>query len=110
MFHIPFHEPSHGPIPAQLSFSASCCSDLRFQVKVKGQKALVSKELLKGISGVIQPSRATAVMGASGAGKTTLLNILVGAERVSNARLSTYLLAKEGSAQHENTLSLARCS
>ncbi|MEW5318453.1 MAG: hypothetical protein WDW38_009674 [Sanguina aurantia] len=50
----------------------------KVQVKVKGQKALVSKELLKGISGVIQPSRATAVMGASGAGKTTLLNILAG--------------------------------
>jgi len=38
---------------------------------------LVDKDILKGLSGVLQPARFTAVMGASGAGKTTFLNILV---------------------------------
>ena len=37
-----------------------------------------SKTLLNGISGVAQPGRFVALMGASGAGKTTLLDVLAG--------------------------------
>ena len=52
------------------------------QVKVKKgedkKRSWTSKAILKGIDGIIQPGRTTAVMGASGAGKTTYLNVLVG--------------------------------
>lgn len=53
--------------------------DLKYTVQVKTKKdGLVSRDILKGISGVIEPARMTAVMGASGAGKTTMLNVLAG--------------------------------
>lgn len=52
--------------------------DLRVTATTTGKdKETVSKDILKGISGVIQPGRLTAVMGSSGAGKTTFLNVLV---------------------------------
>ncbi|KAJ3054386.1 hypothetical protein HDU99_007787 [Rhizoclosmatium hyalinum] len=41
----------------------------------------MSKRLLKGVSGIFQPGRLTAVMGASGAGKTSLLQVLAGEAR-----------------------------
>jgi ABC-type sugar transport system ATPase subunit len=54
--------------------------DLRYTVQVKDAetKKMVSKEILKGLTGVLKPARLTAVMGASGAGKTTFLNLLSG--------------------------------
>ncbi|TPX46136.1 hypothetical protein SeLEV6574_g03394 [Synchytrium endobioticum] len=44
-------------------------------------KNMMSKPILKGISGVFKPGRLCAVMGASGAGKTSLLQILAGEAR-----------------------------
>ncbi|TPX35846.1 hypothetical protein SeLEV6574_g08132 [Synchytrium endobioticum] len=41
-------------------------------------KNMMSKPILKGISGVFKPGRLCAVMGASGAGKTSLLQVLAG--------------------------------
>ncbi|KAI9347308.1 ABC-2 type transporter-domain-containing protein [Obelidium mucronatum] len=41
----------------------------------------LSKKLLNGVSGIFQPGRLTAVMGASGAGKTSLLQVLAGEAR-----------------------------
>ncbi|KAJ3025449.1 UNVERIFIED_CONTAM: ATP-binding cassette sub- G member 1 [Siphonaria sp. JEL0065] len=41
----------------------------------------MSKKLLNGVSGIFQPGRLTAVMGASGAGKTSLLQVLAGEAR-----------------------------
>jgi len=49
----------------------------------------VSKEILKGITGIIKHSRVTAIMGASGAGKTSLLNILAcRIDRKKNVKIS----------------------
>jgi ABC-type multidrug transport system ATPase subunit len=45
---------------------------------------LVKKEILKGVTGLIQHGKVTAIMGASGAGKTSLLNLL--ACRISKSR------------------------
>jgi ABC-type multidrug transport system fused ATPase/permease subunit len=44
----------------------------------------VKKEILKGVTGLIQHGKVTAIMGASGAGKTSLLNIM--ACRISKSR------------------------
>lgn len=54
--------------------------DLKYTVQVKDKetKSFIKKDILKGLNGVIQPGRTTAVMGASGAGKTTFLNVLAG--------------------------------
>ena len=41
-----------------------------------GKPPPVTKEILKGVSGIIEHGKVTAIMGASGAGKTSLLNIL----------------------------------
>lgn len=72
---------------ASLATSTQCqlvYENLCFSVMVKepGKKTETKKDIIKGISGIIQPARLTAVMGASGAGKTSLLNLLAG--HVSN--------------------------
>ncbi len=48
--------------------------DLRYTVQVEERdtKKTVSRDILKGLNGVVQPGRLTAVMGASGAGKVCL--------------------------------------
>ncbi|TPX41263.1 hypothetical protein SeLEV6574_g06180 [Synchytrium endobioticum] len=45
------------------------------------RKLMMSKPILKGVSGVFKPGRLCAVMGASGAGKTSLLQVLAGEAR-----------------------------
>jgi len=63
--------------PVQLSYS-----DIRFSVDVQKTKeqggGIEKRQILRGCSGVFQPGRLTAVMGASGAGKTSLLNLVSG--------------------------------
>jgi ABC-type multidrug transport system ATPase subunit len=54
-------------------------SDLRFSITLTNQKKeKEQREILSGCSGVLQPGRLCAVLGASGAGKTSLLNLLSG--------------------------------
>ncbi|GFH27524.1 ABC transporter G family member 1, partial [Haematococcus lacustris] len=47
-------------------------------VKEKGSKSLTKRDIIKGVTGLIEPGRLTALMGASGAGKTSMLNLLAG--------------------------------
>lgn len=56
--------------------------DITYKVAVKGpakgDKGASTKTILKGLSGVCEPTRVTAIMGPSGAGKTSLLDVLAG--------------------------------
>jgi hypothetical protein len=47
---------------------------VKVTTKVGRKKVTTQRQILKGISGILQPARMTAVMGASGAGKTSFLN------------------------------------
>jgi len=61
--------------PVQLAYK-----NVSFNVEVKGNKRgeKETRNILNGCSGVFQPGRLTAIMGASGAGKTSLMNIVSG--------------------------------
>jgi ABC-type multidrug transport system ATPase subunit len=54
----------------------------KLTVVAKDSKGHV-KELLKGVSGFLEPSRMLAIMGPSGCGKTTLLDTLSGRQASS---------------------------
>jgi ABC-type multidrug transport system ATPase subunit/ABC-type multidrug transport system permease subunit len=54
-----------------------CCSSLAWLLK-RDTFIDTPQVILDGLSGVIEPGRMVAIMGASGAGKTTLLNALSG--------------------------------
>jgi len=49
-------------------------SGVNYSVKTKGGR----KEILKGVSGCLEPGKLTCILGPSGSGKTTLLNLLSG--------------------------------
>lgn len=84
-----------GPRPIDIVFN-----NISYTIKVKDPKAkccnrlpAIRKEILKGVTGLIEHAKVTAIMGASGAGKTSLLNILacrIGKKR--NIKLSGDLL------------------
>ncbi|ORX98562.1 hypothetical protein K493DRAFT_280357 [Basidiobolus meristosporus CBS 931.73] len=71
------------PEPVQIVFK-----DLTYSVPVKdtskksgffSKRPMAEKQILKGLTGVFQPGRVTAILGPSGSGKTSLINILAGA-------------------------------
>lgn len=58
--------------------------NVRFSVEVSKTKAAIMggkagvKEILRGVSGVVESGQIMAIIGASGSGKTSLLDVLVG--------------------------------
>lgn len=59
--------------------------DVTYKVILKGLRTSVEKEILNGITGLVNPGEVLALMGPSGSGKTTLLNLLGGRLRGSTA-------------------------
>ena len=58
-----------------IKYSVNITDDSR-KSSIPCKKATKTKQILKGVSGILKSGQTTVIMGASGAGKTTLLNIL----------------------------------
>ncbi|KAK9760024.1 hypothetical protein K7432_016373, partial [Basidiobolus ranarum] len=61
-----------------LTYSVQIPSDVK-KKSMFAKKPTAEKVILKGLTGVFQPGRLTAILGPSGSGKTSLLNVLAGA-------------------------------
>lgn len=53
-------------------------TDVSYKVIIKRIATSEEKEILNGITGLVNPGEVLALMGPSGSGKTTLLNLLGG--------------------------------
>lgn len=62
------------------------------------------KKILEGVSGMVQPGKIMAIMGASGAGKTTLLDILAHRTKSGKSTGDIYLNGQEVSPLHYKKL------
>ena len=73
--------------------------------KAKSKKPRVNKLILSDLSGVFQPGRLTAIMGASGAGKTSLLRVIAGEANSGNLSGTILINGNESSTKDIKSVS-----